>query len=122
MQAKLDGTVEFEQQQLKVEIWRRETIERAASGVDGVLSIDLGKRSRKIVQNGVLRAESDEALRSRIDTVSALMDGGTHTLQTAEGQQFDNLRIDAFEMGQKDYSGRGACQEIEIKYTQLKDF
>jgi len=122
MQAKLDGTVEFEQQQLKVESWQRETIERAASGVDGVLSIDLGKRSRKIVQKGVLRAESDEALRSRIDTVSALTDGGTHTLQTAEGQQFDNLRIDAFEMGQKDYSGRGACQEIEIKYTQLKDF
>lgn len=122
MRAKLDGKTEFEQTELAVGSWRRDSIERSAAGVDGVVSVDLGKRTRKIVQSGLVRAGSDEGLKSKIDAVSALMDGGTHVLETAVGERFDNLRIDAFEMGQKDYSGRGACQEIEIKYTQLKDF
>jgi hypothetical protein len=119
MKVVLDGVVEFEQEELRVGSWRRDVIERAAAGVDGVVSIDAGRRTREIVQKGVMRAASDEALRSRIDSISALMDGGTHTLKTAEGQEFDNLRIDAFEVGQKDYSGRGASCGFEIRYVQF---
>ena len=121
MRATLDGTVEFEVGQLKVESWQREVVERAVAGLDGVRSIDLGARSRELVVKGILRAVSDESLRKNKAVISALMDGQTHTLVTGNGREFDNVRIDAFESGQKDYSGRGVYCEFEIRCTQLRN-
>ena len=80
MRATLDGTVEFEVGQLKVESWQREVVERAVAGLDGVLSIDLGARSRELVVEGILCAVSEESLRKKEAVVSALMDGQTQML------------------------------------------
>jgi len=121
MRAVLDGTFEFDEQQLTVGSRRREVVERAVCGLDGVLSIDLGARTRQIIQKGVLRAQSSEALEEKITAVSAFFDGNTHTLITQDGQQFDNMRVDGFKMEQEDYSGRGVGVRFEISYTQLRE-
>ena len=120
MRAALDGTIEFEQHQLKVCSWRRDTVERTAAGLDGVLSVDLGMRGRVIVQKGVLRGESEEGLKAKVAEVLATLDGQMHTLVIGDGQEFENLRVDVFEISNKDYSGRGVGCDFEIKYTQLR--
>ena len=121
MQTTLDSTVEFELVGLKAQSWEREAVEQSVAGLDGVLSIDLGMRGREIGVKGVLRAVSDDSLEEKETAISALMDGGTHILATRDGRVFDNLRIDAFEVNQKDYSGRGVCCEFEIKFMQLSN-
>jgi hypothetical protein len=121
MKATLDGTIDFEQTKLDVGSWRRDSIERAASGVDGVVSVDLGRRARDVVQKGVIRAKSRSALMANVDSIRDMADGACHTMETIEGERFENLRIDSIKTGGTDYIGAGACQEIEIKYTQLRD-
>ncbi len=54
MKAILDNTIEFEQLQLEIGSWERDSAKRAVAGLDGVLSIDLGMRGREIVVTGVL--------------------------------------------------------------------
>jgi hypothetical protein len=121
MGATLDGEHLFDEQDL--EIWPggfgRDSVERAIPGLDGVLSIDLGLRSRKIRQVGVLRAQSTLKVNKRIGGISAYMDGDTHTLVTGSGEEFRNLRMDTFETGKARASGSGATIDYEIVYTQL---
>jgi hypothetical protein len=60
MSTTLDGQKLFDENQLKIEVgsFRRESIEKAAPMLDGVISIDLGRRSRTIKQTGsLLRTE-----------------------------------------------------------------
>jgi len=120
MLAVLDGTIKFEQLQLEIGSWERDSAERAVAGLDGVLSIDLGMRGREIVVTGVLRAVSVEAMVEKVDAVSAFMDGQTHVLVAGDGREFANLRVDGFEVEREDYSGRGLCCEFEIRFTQLR--
>jgi hypothetical protein len=55
----------------------------------------------------------------RISAISACIDGDTHTLVTGSGEEFDNLRIDAFKITKERVSGNGLCCDYEIVYTQL---
>ena len=50
MRVTLDGQNLFDEQQLEIEPGSitRNSIERAVAGLDGVLSIDIGRRGRKI--------------------------------------------------------------------------
>jgi len=73
-----------------------------------------------IKQRGVLRAKSISQMNDRISAISAYMDGGTHTLVTSSGEEFDNLRMDAFKVTKERASGNGFCCDYEIVYTQLK--
>ena len=75
----------------------RASLERSIAGLDGVLSIDLGARSRRIRQTGVLRAAGRAAMNARIEAIAAFLDGRTHTLATADGRVYDNLRMDSFQ-------------------------
>jgi len=122
MNTTLDGQSLFDEQQLEIEPGSvsRDSIERTVAGLDGVLSIDLGKRGRKIKQSGVLRAKSQSQMDDRINTISAYMDGDTHTLVTSSGEEFDNLRMDVFKLSKERTSGGGICYDYEIIYTQLK--
>ena len=122
MSVTLDGAILFDEQQLDIEggSCRRASVERAVPGLDGVLSIDLGGRERKIKQNGVLRAASRSQMDDRVRAVSAYMDGDTHTLVTGNGEQFDNLRMDVFKVSKQRTDGRGVAIDYEIVYTQLK--
>jgi hypothetical protein len=120
MSTTLDGQKLFDENQLKIEVgsFRRESIEKAAPMLDGVISIDLGRRSRTIKQTGSLRAKSRTYLDERILTISNFMDGNTHTLVTESGQ-YKNLRMDSFELIDEGTDGTGIVADYEIIYTQL---
>jgi hypothetical protein len=120
MQVTLDGQRLFHEEQLEIQLGssRRDSMERAVPGLDGVLSIDLGRRNRQITQTGTLRAESRLQMDGRISTISAHMDGNTHTLVT-NNQEFDNLRMDSFKILREYTDGVGINIDYEIIYTQL---
>lgn len=120
MSTTLDGQVLFDKQQLEIEPGsiNRAKIERAVPGLDGVLSIDMGERSRRIKQKGALRAKSRSEMNDRINAISAYMDGDTHKLVTG-GKEFDNLWMDAFKVSNERTSGSGVIIDYEIVYTQL---
>lgn len=121
MKVTLDGQNLFDEQRLEIELgsFKRDSVERAVAGLDGVLSVDMGGRGRKIKQKGALRANSRAQMNNRINTVSAYMDGDTHTLLTSDGEQFDNLRMDSFKVSKERTSGGGIVVDYEIVYTQL---
>jgi len=122
MNVTLDGQNLFDEQQLEIEPVspHRDSIERKVAGLDGVLSIDLGSRSREIKQKGALRAKSRTQMNERISAISAYLDGKTHTLQTSNGEKFDNLRMDIFNLSKERTGGAGLAVDYEIIYTQLR--
>jgi len=121
MSVTLDGQNLFDEQQLEIEqdSLNRDSIERAVSGLDGVLIVDMGGRARKIRQKGTLRARSRTQMNDRINVISAYMDGNTHTLVSNEGEKFDNLRMDSFKVNRKRAGGGSMVVDYEIVYTQL---
>ena len=121
MSTTLDGQILFDEQQLEIEAGSvsRDLIERTVPGLDGVLSVDLGKRGRMIKQKGVLRTTSQLQMSERISAISAYMDGDTHKLVTNGGDVFDNLRMDVFKVMSERTSGGGIAIDYEIVYTQL---
>lgn len=121
MSVTLDGQNLFDEQQLEIETgsMNRVSIERAVTGLDGVLSIDMGGRNRKIKQKGLLQAKSRTHMNNRINLISAYMDGSTHTLTKSDGEKLNNLRMDSFKVSKERAGGRGIVVEYEIIYTQL---
>jgi len=121
MSVTLDGQNLFDEHQLEIEqdSLNRDSIERAVAGLDGVLSVDMGGRARKIRQRGTLRAQSRTQMNTRINVISAYMDGNTHTLVINEEEKFDNLRMDSFKVNKKRAGGGSMVVDYEIVYTQL---
>jgi len=121
MSVTLDGQVLFDEHQLQIKLdsISRDLVERAVPGLDGVLSIDLGGRGRKIEQRGVLRAKSRSQLDSKISAISTYLDGNTHKLLTNSGEEFDNLRMDVFKVSKERASSSDVVVDYEIVYTQL---
>jgi hypothetical protein len=121
MSVTLDGQVLFDQQQLSIEpdSLQRDSIERKVPGLDGILSIDLGSRTRIIKQKGIIRAKSKAKLSEKINAVSAYIDGKTHTLITHTGEELDNLRMDVFKLSNERTGGSNVEADYEIIYTQL---
>ncbi len=121
MSVTIDGQTLFDEHQLEIETssFSRDLIERRMPGLDGMLSIDLGRRGRKIKQTGTLRAKSRAQMNERIDAISAIMDGDTHTLVTDRGEILDNLRMDSFKTNKEQTDGIGIVVDYEIVYTQL---
>lgn len=123
MSTTLDGQVLFDEQQLEIEVdsKHRAMKERAVAGLDGVLSIDLGARGRKIRQKGRLLAASWKQMEQRLADISAFIDGKGHTLKTSRSEEFCNVRMDAFKVTERSESGGGVVAGYEIEYVQLKD-
>ncbi len=121
MSITIDGQTLFDEHQLEIETgsFNRDSIERRMPGLDGMLSIDLGRRGRKIKQTGTLRATSRAQMNERINAISALMDGDTHTLMTDGGGTLGNLRMDSFKTNKEQTDGIGIVVDYEIVYTQL---
>lgn len=104
---------------IEAESIRRESIERSAPGLDGVVSIDLGGRGRKIRQKGELRARSKTELDDRIAIISAFMDGKTHTMVAEEGKAYEDVRLDSVSVKNERASGAGIVADYEVVYMQL---
>jgi hypothetical protein len=121
MKVTLDTQMIFDEQTLEISpgSFSRDSIERTVPGLNGVLSIDLGLRGRKIKQTGTLRAISRTQLDERISKIAAFMDGDTHILTTGSGREFTNLRMDSFKTGIENANGTGIVVDYEIVYTQL---
>ncbi len=121
MRVTLDGQNLFDEQQLEIELgsFSRDSMDRAVAGLDGVLSVDMGGRGRRIKQKGVLRAKSRTQMNNRISSISVYMDGETHTLITSEGEKFDNLRMDSFKVSKGRAGGGSIVVDYEIVYAQL---
>jgi hypothetical protein len=121
MKVTLDAQMLFDEQKLDIrtDSFSRDSIDRTIPGLNGVLSIDLGLRGRKIKQVGTLRAKSQTQLDARINKIATFMDGDTHTLTTSSGREFTNLRIDSFKIGTEHTDGTGIVIDYEIIYTQL---
>lgn len=121
MSTTLDGQALFDERQLEIDVGSssRGRTERAVAGLDGVVSIDLGGRDRKITQKGTLRAVSRSQMNERIGSISGCMDGDTHTLVTESGEEFGNLRMDCFKVMRERAGGCGVTIDYEIVYTQL---
>ncbi|MBM4029535.1 MAG: hypothetical protein FJ280_29675 [Planctomycetes bacterium] len=117
----LDGQAVFDEQELTLAVRSpsRASLQRSVAGLDGVLSIDLGARPRQVRQTGVLRAAGRAALNARLEAIAAFLDGRTHTLTTADGRTYRNLRLDSFQPLQERTGGPGIVVEYEIVYTQL---
>lgn len=117
----LDGDDLFDEQEVKIEVGSisREAVERAVTGLDGVVSIDMGKRSRSIKQRGVITANSRTAMQQRIEAISAYIDGNTHTLVTNHGDEYRDVRVDAFRVKTERTGGNSVTVDYEILYTQM---
>jgi hypothetical protein len=117
----LDGVMLFGEREIDLEVdsFSREQLERSAAGLDGVVSIDLGGRGRKIQQKGELRARSRIELNSKVEAISAFIDGNTHTLVGSRGEMFEGLRVDSISVRNERASGEGIVVDYEIVYQQL---
>ena len=99
--------------------WRRESVERGFAGADGVVSVDLGLRDRKLKQQGYLAADSTKALARVIESVSSYIDGHAYQLVDQDGTTYANVRMDSFKsLGTVQKASQVRC-EYEIVYTQL---
>ena len=121
MSTTIDGQELFDRQQLKIEVdtFKRDSVERAVPSLDGVLTIDLGSRGRKIKQTGNLRAKSRSQMNDRVNKISNILDGDTHTLVTDDGQTYENLRKDSFRVTSERVDGTSIVVDYEIIYMQL---
>ena len=122
MSVTLDGQALFDEASVQIRSGSpaRACVERSVCGLDGMLSIDLGRRARTIRQRGTLRAASRTALRARIEALTRFIDGDTHTLVTGDGRSYGDLRMDAFNELGESTAGPGVLVEYEIVYTQLE--
>ena len=121
MSVTLDGDILFDEQQLELELgsFTRDSVERVVPGLDGVLSVDLGRHGRKIKQKGTLRARSRTQMNDRIRAISAYMDGDAHTLVISGAEEFENLRMDSFKVSSDRKDASGVTLDYQIIYTQL---
>ena len=99
--------------------WRRESTDRGFAGLDGVMSVDLGRRERKLKQRGVLSAGSIAALVELIENVSAHIDGQCYQLLDQHGVAYSNVRMDSLSLLSPIAVGSQSQCEYEIVYTQL---
>jgi hypothetical protein len=120
MKVVLDDKVFFSEMIFEVEVKspQRNIIQRSAAGLDGQVNIDLGFRTRKIVQKGELRARNQAELQQQINAVNELVDGKLHILKCPDGRIFENLLIDEFQTGSSITGGAHTCCQYKITYTQ----
>ncbi|MBS3734480.1 MAG: hypothetical protein KGY99_06085 [Phycisphaerae bacterium] len=104
---------------VRVPSWPRRQQRRALSGLDGELVLDMGLRSRELVQTGRLAAATAEDIRIRIDAIVARIDGRTHTLTDALGRTFSRVLVESFEPSAPVRRGRAFWCDYTLTYRQL---
>ena len=105
---------------LQVGSWGRQIKERRFAGVDGVMSIDLGRGGRKLKQGGWLTAASRAALQKMCEEISAYIDGQADVLVDANGTVYAKVRMDSFGLLTEVCTASPVRCEYEVTYTQLE--
>ena len=118
MKAKLDSTAEFKVLKIKAGSRDRASIEKSAAGLDGVVSVDLGRRKRKIKVSGLLEGRSKGEVDAKTAQIEAMVDGGMHTLEA--DAVYENVRVDSFAVIREETNGRGVNCEFEMVLSQLR--
>lgn len=98
----------------------RESIERSVGGLDGAVSVDLGKGVRKIRQRGFLRGRNSAELCGRVRAIEGLMDGKEHEVRVGDGRVFGSMKAASCRFGEFEADGIGFRCDYEIVYMQLR--
>ena len=106
---------------LRAGSWQRKTIDQGFAGLDGVVSVDLGMRNRKLKQHGYMSAGNVRALTELIDAICVYIDGRVHELVDQDGVSYASVRMDAFSLVGPISKGSQARCEYEAIYTQLSN-
>lgn len=120
MWAILNEQIFIDRQSIQPESWNHARAEKSGPGTDGVISIPLGRRSRRLFQAGTLRAQSRPALDNLVSRIESLAGTGDISLRTERGRTYRDLRIDTFQTGIALYAGTGFLCDFNIEYTQLE--
>lgn len=115
----IDGEVKIDEVVFVAGSICREFVERGASGLDGVCSIDLGGRGREISIEGVLRAASGVGLDSVTGMIEAKMGGVVCSLTIDDGRGFGDVRIDVFERYDRQFGGSFVSCKCKLQCKQL---
>jgi hypothetical protein len=99
--------------------WERGTVRRGFAGLDGELVLDLGLRSRAIVQTGRLQAETPQSLAAAIHGIELKADGRCHSLVDNHGQVYSRVIVEEFQPTTPTSLGRGCWCDYTIRYRQL---
>lgn len=121
MWTKIDKTIKLEHEELQIDSWVRFAAERSAPGLDGVITVDYGMRSRRIIQWCIIRAASESSLQDALNAVVDLIDGKEHAVTLENGAYYGCLRVDSVSSEKNRQSGAGVSCKIEIIYTQLRN-
>ena len=121
MKALLDSTLEFEEKRFEVKSWERSLVERSVCGLDGVVKVDLGRRSRKVIQDGTIRADNEDAIAGKVGCFAALVDGAEHTLMRGRSSVMVGLVVSSFAAGEVKRGGAGVWCDFEIRYVQVRE-
>ena len=104
---------------IKVHGWTRETLTKSFPGVDGEVIIDLGKRSRKLIQIGRLRSSNATGISNMISNIQNKIDAKTHTLIDDHGISYTKVLVESFELKSPIKKGVSCFCDYEITYRQL---
>jgi len=104
---------------IRPESWQRSLDRRCFAGTDGELVLDMGLRSRMIIQNGRLQAATANALNTLITQIEDYIDGQLYTLIDNHSRQYTQVLIEKFEPVTPAQRGRNFWCEYTIHYRQL---
>ena len=104
--------------ELEPQSWVREKLTKTFPGLDGELIIDLGKRSRKIIQTGKLIAGTISTINNQIEQIENLIDSNFHTLIDNHSRVFNRVQIENFTLKTPLKTGNGYHCKYEIVYRQ----
>ena len=99
--------------------WQRQIERRSFPGISGELVLDMGMRSRRIVQQGRLQADTASSLAELAAAIEQFADGQTHVLVDNHGQTHSPVILESFEPATPFQQGRGFWCDYVIQYLQL---
>ncbi|MFW6133075.1 MAG: hypothetical protein ACOC8F_04205 [Planctomycetota bacterium] len=104
---------------VRVESPQRAVRRRGLPGLDGELVLDMGLRSRRLVQTGRLIGTSAADARDLIAAIEARIDGDTHTLTDGLGRSFPRVLVESFAPAAPVRHGRAYWCDYTVTYRQL---
>ena len=99
--------------------WERAMVRRSFAGLHGELVLDLGLRSRPILQTGRLQADTAQALTAQIGALEVTVDGRCHGLVDNHGRVYPYVIVEEFQPATPVSLGRGFWCDYTVRYRQL---